>query len=103
MIRHIVFFSVTDAAKRPFVHEQLLRLGQIPGAKNFAVNANLKVDGFDNTVDLVVYGEFESTAALAAYKAHPVYVEITAIVRPLRELRFAADVEASGESISQAA
>ncbi len=103
MIRHIVFFSITDPAKLPFVREQLLRLGTIPGASNFEVNANLKVDGFDNSVDLVVYCEFETTAGLAAYKAHPTYAEITAIVRPLRELRFAADVQANAAAISQAA
>jgi len=32
--------------------------------------------------------------ALKAYKKHPTYAEVTAEVRPLRELRFAADVEA---------
>lgn len=103
MIRHIVFFSVTDPARQQFVREQLLQLGTIPGAKNFEVNTNLKVDGFDNSVDLVVYCEFDTAAALAAYKAHPTYAEITAIVRPLRELRFAADVQADAGAVSKAA
>jgi len=41
----------------------------------------------------VVYAEFPDRAALAAYKAHPVYDAVTRSVRPLRELRFAADIE----------
>jgi quinol monooxygenase YgiN len=42
----------------------------------------------------VVYAEFEDEAALAAYKAHPVYDQCTARVRPLRDLRIAADFTA---------
>jgi quinol monooxygenase YgiN len=40
----------------------------------------------------VVYAEFEDAAALAAYKAHPVYAETTAKVKPMRELRYSADI-----------
>jgi hypothetical protein len=43
----------------------------------------------------VVYAEFADDAALAAYKAHPTYAEATRRVRPLREMRFAADVPAA--------
>jgi len=41
----------------------------------------------------VVYGEFTDAAALAAYKAHPLYQESIRRVRPLRELRMAADFQ----------
>ena len=44
-------------------------------------------------VDVIVYGEFEDDAALAAYKAHELYAEAIRRVRPLRELRFAADFD----------
>jgi len=42
-------------------------------------------------VDVIVYAEFESAEALAAYKAHPLYEASIKAVRPLRDLRIAAD------------
>lgn len=44
-------------------------------------------------VDVIVYGEFDDDAALAAYKAHQLYAEAIRRVRPSRELRFAADFD----------
>lgn len=44
---------------------------------------------------MVVYGEFDSEAELAAYKAHDLYLQSIERVRPLRELRFAADYSAA--------
>jgi hypothetical protein len=52
---------------------------------------NLKTDQLGGEADMIVYGEFESEAQLAAYKAHPNYQRSIEIVRPLRELRIAAD------------
>ncbi|MDH6268402.1 quinol monooxygenase YgiN [Rhizobium sp. SG_E_25_P2] len=52
---------------------------------------NLKTDQLGGEADLIVYGEFESEAQLAAYKAHPNYQRSIEIVRPLREMRIAAD------------
>jgi quinol monooxygenase YgiN len=59
------------------------------------VTLNTKVDLFSNAIDVVVYAEFEDEAALAAYKAHPTYAETTSKVKPLRELRYSADVVAA--------
>jgi quinol monooxygenase YgiN len=42
-----------------------------------------------------VYAEFKDEAALAAYKAHPIYQVSIAKVRPLRELRLAVDFESA--------
>jgi len=50
-------------------------------------------------VDVVVYGEFADEAALAAYKAHPTYAEATKRVRPLRELRYAADIRSKVDAV----
>ena len=44
-------------------------------------------------MDWVVYGEFKDTDALAAFKQHPTYQRAIEIVRPLRELRLAADFQ----------
>lgn len=93
MIRHIVFFTLKDAAKAGDAMSHLERLGTIPGARNFIVRPNSKADQFGNDIDIVVYGEFESLDALHAYKKHPTYADVTSIVRPMRELRFAADIE----------
>lgn len=94
MIRHIVFFSLKDASSVDDVVARLSRLGTIPGSTCFRVTPSLKADQFANQIDIVVYGEFPDLATLHAYKRHPTYGSVTAAVRPLRELRFAADVEA---------
>lgn len=93
MIRHIVFFTAKPANLDAVV-EGLNLLGQIPHSEHFEVTRNTKVDQFGNDIDVVVYAEFADEAALAAYKAHPLYAEATRRVRPLREQRFAADVPA---------
>ena len=94
MIRHIVFFTAKDPADLPRIVEGLELLGQIPHSEHFEVVRNSKVDQFGNDVAVVVYGEFADEAALAAYKAHPIYAEATRRVRPLREIRYAADFTA---------
>ncbi|MCT8990666.1 Dabb family protein [Chelativorans sp. SCAU2101] len=91
MIRHIVFFSAKKAEDIPLIAERLGMLGRIPHSDFFEVGINRKVDQLGGEVDVVVYAEFRDEAALAAYKADPIYKECIALVRPLRELRLAAD------------
>ncbi|MBI1340526.1 Dabb family protein [bacterium] len=93
MIRHIVFFTLKPESDRAAVIARLEQLATIPGSTRFDVRANLKADQIGNEIDVVVYAEFPDLAALTAYKLHPVYAATTKAVRPLRELRFAADVE----------
>jgi hypothetical protein len=93
VIRHIVFFTAKPENVDAVV-EGLELLGQIPHALHFEVTRNAKVDLYANDIDVVVYAEFADELALAAYKAHPLYAEATRRVRPLRELRFAADFDA---------
>ncbi|MBZ9885671.1 Dabb family protein [Mesorhizobium sp. CA10] len=95
MIRHIVFFSARRKEDVETVRSGLLALGKIPHSKHFEVTLNTKVDQFSNAIDVVVYAEFEDEAALAAYKAHPIYADTTSKVKPLRELRYSADVVAT--------
>ncbi|MTI18466.1 Dabb family protein [Rhodobacteraceae bacterium RKSG542] len=95
MIRHIVFFTVKEARDYERVYEGLCVLKTNPHAAHIEIGKNLKTDAISNeTVDFVVYGEFENKAALDAYKAHETYQQSIDIVRPLRELRIAADFEA---------
>ena len=92
MIRHIVFFSAREKKDVETIVKGLRRLGEIPHSIVFEVMPNTKTDPISGEIDVVVYGEFENAEALAAYKAHPIYSETTAVVRPLRELRISADV-----------
>ena len=95
MIRHIVLFSAKDRGDVDQIIDGLSVLAAIPHARRIEIARNQKTDQFDNEIDVVVYGEFSSHAELAAYKAHDLYRESIKRVRPLRELRFAADYEAS--------
>ena len=97
MIRHIVFFTVKDPADLTRVRDGLTVLAGIPHALKLEVGTNVKRDQLGNAVDLVVYGEFADEAALAAYKAHPLYQQSIDLVRPLREMRIAADYVVSSE------
>ncbi len=91
MIRHIVFFTARRPEDVEAVEEGLRQLAAIPHARLFEVVRNGKTDPMGNDIDVVVYAEFDDEAALAAYKAHPIYARATQQVRPLRELRYSAD------------
>ncbi len=96
MIRHIVFFSAANPDQVDEIHDGLMMLAEIPHSQHFEVGRNLQSDPIaGDRVDLVVYAEFDDDAAIAAYKAHPIYSACIARVRPLRELRIAADFKAS--------
>lgn len=95
MIRHIVFFSATRVEDVDAIREGLMMLREIPHSQHFEVGRNLQSDQIAGAqIDLVVYAEFADEAALAAYKADPIYEACIAKVRPMRELRIAADFEA---------
>lgn len=92
MIRHIVFFSAANPDDVERIRDGLMMLSKIPHSMHFEVGRNLQSDAIAGArVDLVVYAEFADEAALAAYKADPIYADCIALVRPLRELRIAAD------------
>lgn len=91
MIRHIVFFTARDTQDLEKIRAGLSLLTAIPHAHKLEIGENVKTDQLGNVVDLVVYGEFADAAALAAYKVHENYQRSIDIVRPLREMRIAAD------------
>lgn len=92
MIRHIVFFTVQEERLQE-VMAGLSILTAIPHARLLEIGTNVKTDQLGTEIDLVVYGEFDDEAALAAYKAHPDYQLSIERVRPLREKRIAADYD----------
>jgi len=92
MIRHIVFFSATCPKNVHEIRDGLMMLRDIPDSQHFEVGLNLQSDAISGAhVDVVVYAEFKDDAALTAYKANPIYQKCIARVRPLREMRIAAD------------
>jgi hypothetical protein len=93
MLRHIVMFIAKDKANIDQIIDGLSILTKIPHARKLEVVRNRKTDQIGNDIDVVVYGEFDNAAALAAFKAHDFYRQSTEKVQPLRDLRFAADYD----------
>lgn len=92
MIRHIVFFTVKDGADKETVFQGLSLLIGNPHKLHLEVGRNMLTDTISpGGPDFVVYAEFADEEQLAAYKSHPVYQQSISIVRPLRDLRMAAD------------
>jgi hypothetical protein len=97
MIRHIVFFNAKDPKDSDIIFNGLSLLSGIPHASVFEVGRNLKTDRISaEGPDFVVYAEFTDQDQLDAYKAHPLYEKSIAIVRPLRDMRIAADFLSGG-------
>ncbi|MBU1317141.1 MAG: Dabb family protein [Alphaproteobacteria bacterium] len=92
MIRHIVFFTAPPE-KVEQVRKGLSLLTEIPHARRLEIGTSIKRDPFGNEVDVVVYGEFEDVAALDAFQAHPLYQVSIDAVRPIRDMRIAADYQ----------
>ena len=95
MIRHIVMFSAKDPQDCDKIYEGLKALEEIEGNWTLEITKNTKEDQIQNDIDVVVYGEFPDKDALARYKADPIYERTIAVVRPLREIRIAADIMAA--------
>lgn len=92
MIRHVVFFSAKQSEDIEAIYVGLMLLAGIPAATRFEVGRNLQTDPIPGTrVDLIVYAEFPDRAAMAAFKAHPLYQRSIDVVRPLRDQRISAD------------
>lgn len=93
MIRHIVLFSAKNPDDVPAIKSGLEKLAEIPGSRHFEVKLNAKRDMIDNSIDIVLYSEFDDYKTLDAYQKHPQYKEAIKNVRPLRDIRIAVDVE----------
>ncbi|WP_050386071.1 Dabb family protein [Bradyrhizobium pachyrhizi] len=98
MIRHLVLFAAMNEAHIDKIIDGLAVLTPIPHARRLEIARNRKTDQFDNNIDVVVYAEFDNETELGAYKAHGLYQEAIRLVRPLRELRFAADYDVSTDT-----
>jgi hypothetical protein len=100
VIRHIVMFSAKRRENVETIYRGLKLLEDIPSAHLLEVSYNQKTDQLGNDIDVIVYGEFADANALADFKAHDLYHRSISIVRPLRDMRVAADYEVPGPSLS---
>lgn len=102
MIRHIVLFSANNPRDIDRIHQALSKLKAIPYARHLEVCRNAKKDDLSREIDLVVYAEFDDYDQLERYKAHPLYDESVALVRPLRDVRIVVDFEAEAQRADNA-
>ncbi|HWK66136.1 MAG TPA: Dabb family protein [Rhizobiaceae bacterium] len=93
MIRHIVLFTAKSDSELDTIVDGLAVLTGIPHARRLEIARNRKSDPLSKETDIIVYGEFDNADELTAYKAHPLYAESIRRVRPLREMRLAADFD----------
>ena len=98
MIRHIVLFSANNPLHIDAIHRALSKLKAIPNVRHLEVSRNAKKDDLSREIDVVVYAEFADYGQLERYKAHPLYRESVAIVRPLRDVRIAVDYDTGCQS-----
>lgn len=99
MIKHIVMWKLkpfaegadkaANAAAMKAKLEACAKL--VPGTLKFEVA--LAQDGLEASYDVVLYSEFESREALAAYAAHPTHKAIIPFIGAVRDERQCMDYE----------
>ena len=96
MIKHIVMWRVRGeslaergAAARTVQHAFESLRGLIPGMRRLEVG--IDVSRCDYACDVVLYSEFDSQDALAAYAAHPEHQRVRAELGDLRIARHQVD------------
>ncbi|QYF93143.1 Dabb family protein [Massilia sp. PAMC28688] len=98
MIKHIVMWKLKDAAEGADkatnavrMKEKLESCAQLPGILKFEVA--LAQPGLEATYDVILYSEFESREALAAYAAHPTHQAIIPFIGAVRSERQCMDYD----------
>jgi len=96
MIRHIVMWRLRGESAE---HQQAARArvkagfeglrGMIPGMRN--VEIGFDVSGAEYACDVVLFSEFESREALAAYANHPEHLRVRDELGDLRTARHQVD------------
>ena len=107
MLKHIVMWNVRgdDAASRARHIAQVktafesLR-GRVPGLLHLEVGVD--ESRIDYACDVVLYTEFDSREALAAYAEHPEHLRVKRALGDLRIARHQVDYDAGGESTPEA-
>jgi hypothetical protein len=105
MIKHIVMWNVrgTDAAERARNIDLLRRefeglSGRIPGLRRLEIGVD--ESRIDYACDVVLYTEFDSREALAAYAEHPEHLRVRRALGDLRTARHQVDYEVDARPTS---
>ena len=99
MIKHIVIWKLKDSAhgndrstNARLAKEKLESLrGQIAGLR--AIEVGIDFSATASSADMVLYSEFDSREALAAYQNHPLHQAIVSFVGPAISERRMVDYE----------
>jgi quinol monooxygenase YgiN len=92
MIRHLVMWTLKDAADAPrFKAELDSCIGLVPGMRTFEVR--LRSEGLEANVDVLLDSTFVDAGALDAYQNHPHHKAVSARIGPLRHTRHVMDYE----------
>ena len=99
MIKHIVMWKLKEHAEGADRAANALEMKRrldacaavVPGILKFEVA--LAQPGLEATYDVVLYSEFESREALAAYAAHPTHQAVVPFIGAVREARQCMDYE----------
>lgn len=99
MIKHIVFWKLKDHAEGADRAANALKMkalldacaGVVPGMGKF--EAAVAQPGLEATYDVLLYSEFDSREALAAYLEHPQHKALKPFFGAVREARQCMDYE----------
>ncbi|MDZ7652192.1 MAG: Dabb family protein [Burkholderiaceae bacterium] len=100
MIKHIVMWKLKDQAEGADKAANMARMkALLEGCRNLvpgmgAFEVGLATPGLEATYDVVLYSEFDSTAALDAYQHHPQHVAMKPFIGAVRAERQCVDYEA---------
>ena len=90
MIRHVVMWTLRDAADAPRFKSLLESCkGLVPGMLEFEVGT--RGAGMEANCDVVLVSSFSDSTSLAAYLNHPHHKSVSAQLGPLREARSVLD------------
>lgn len=100
MIKHIVMWKLKDQAEGADRATNMAKVkallescrGLVAGMGAFEVG--LATPGLEATYDVVLYSEFDSPAALAAYQDHPHHAAMKPFIGAVRSERQCMDYEA---------
>ena len=98
LIKHIVMWRLNEQAgnktENALQVKQLLESlnGKIPGLIRLEVGIDFSKE--EESSEVVLYSEFESRQALAAYQLHPAHAAVVPFVKSVRAERRVVDYEA---------
>ena len=99
MIRHVVLWRLLDELRADSNSVDMAGIKRNVASMCAQIPGVLRADiarvgqGTSDSVDLVLYSEFENWEALQGYEDHPLHLEFRRLIGPLRSERRVADYE----------